>query len=165
MTTEIDCTASAPARATRATPAAGDSFYVDLPIRWGDMDAQAHLNNVVYFRLMEEARIQMVRGSGVSYPETGSIVVAHASCDFLRSFTYPACVRVTHVITRLGRSSAEFEVRMTRADDPEQQPHARGRTVIVWIDGATGASAAWPPELLAGLASHVTPPALQAPEK
>ena len=29
-----------------------------IPIRWGDMDAQGHVNNTVYFRYMEQARIE-----------------------------------------------------------------------------------------------------------
>ncbi|MBM3384043.1 MAG: acyl-CoA thioesterase, partial [Betaproteobacteria bacterium] len=28
-----------------------------IPIRWGDMDAMGHVNNTVYFRFMEQARI------------------------------------------------------------------------------------------------------------
>ena len=32
-----------------------------LPIRWGDMDALGHVNNTVYFRYMEQARIEWVR--------------------------------------------------------------------------------------------------------
>ena len=28
------------------------------PIRWGDMDALGHVNNTVYFRYMEQARIE-----------------------------------------------------------------------------------------------------------
>jgi hypothetical protein len=28
-----------------------------IPIRWGDMDAMGHVNNTVYFRYMEQARI------------------------------------------------------------------------------------------------------------
>ena len=29
-----------------------------MPIRWGDMDALGHVNNTVYFRYMEQARIE-----------------------------------------------------------------------------------------------------------
>ena len=29
-----------------------------IPIRWGDMDAMGHVNNTVYFRYMEQARIE-----------------------------------------------------------------------------------------------------------
>ncbi|MDB5949239.1 MAG: acyl-CoA thioesterase, partial [Massilia sp.] len=28
-----------------------------MPIRWGDMDAMGHVNNTVYFRYFEQARI------------------------------------------------------------------------------------------------------------
>ena len=28
-----------------------------MPFRWGDMDAMGHVNNPVYFRYMEQARI------------------------------------------------------------------------------------------------------------
>jgi acyl-CoA thioesterase FadM len=29
-----------------------------MPIRWGDMDAYGHVNNTVYFRYMEQARVE-----------------------------------------------------------------------------------------------------------
>ena len=29
-----------------------------MPVRWGDMDAMGHVNNTVYFRYMEQARIE-----------------------------------------------------------------------------------------------------------
>ena len=29
-----------------------------VPIRWGDMDAMGHVNNTVYFRYMEQSRIE-----------------------------------------------------------------------------------------------------------
>ena len=31
-----------------------------MPIRWGDMDAYGHVNNTVYFRYMEQARVEWV---------------------------------------------------------------------------------------------------------
>lgn len=33
-------------------------FALDMPIRWGDMDAMGHVNNTVYFRYLESARIE-----------------------------------------------------------------------------------------------------------
>ena len=32
------------------------------PIRWGDMDALGHVNNTVYFRYLEQTRIEWVYG-------------------------------------------------------------------------------------------------------
>ena len=33
-------------------------FEMLMPIRWGDMDAMGHVNNTVYFRYMETARVE-----------------------------------------------------------------------------------------------------------
>jgi|SRR5690625_653914 len=32
---------------------------IDIPLRWGDMDAYGHINNVQIVRLMEEARVMV----------------------------------------------------------------------------------------------------------
>ena len=39
------------------TMEAGTVLRVEVPMRWGDMDAYGHVNNVNLIRLMEEARI------------------------------------------------------------------------------------------------------------
>ncbi|GGD72752.1 acyl-CoA thioesterase [Maribacter cobaltidurans] len=37
-----------------------DSYKtLELPVQWGDMDAAQHVNNTVYLRWMESARIEM----------------------------------------------------------------------------------------------------------
>lgn len=132
----------------------GDRHHVDLPMRWGDADALNHMNNTVYFRLMEEARMQMLRSSGMSLP-TGQegFILAHASCDFLRSFTYPCDVRVIHQVTRVGRSSLDTELILEKVDD-QTGPYARGRTVMVWMDYATNRSAPLPQQVLQDLAKQ-----------
>lgn len=38
-------------------PLAGFPVRVDIPVAWGEMDAFGHVNNVVYFRYFESARI------------------------------------------------------------------------------------------------------------
>lgn len=145
--------ASSPARRLQV----GDTFQTDIPIRWGDLDSLAHLNNAVYFRLMEEARAQMVRLAGVPYPPGQGMVLAHASCDFLRSFTYPETVRIVHIVTKLGRTSIECELVMSRASDPSATPYARARTVLVWVDLERSVSLPWPEPILQGLGAHMCP--------
>jgi hypothetical protein len=40
-----------------------------MPIRWGDMDAYGHVNNTVYFRYMEQARVEWIEAmAGVVRP-------------------------------------------------------------------------------------------------
>ena len=45
-------------------------FEMTIPIRWGDMDAMGHINNAVYFRYMETARIDWLHGIGCQ-PDPG----------------------------------------------------------------------------------------------
>ena len=45
---------------------------VAMPMRWGDMDAQGHVNNTVYFRYMEEARVEWPDGLRPSVGSAGS---------------------------------------------------------------------------------------------
>jgi acyl-CoA thioester hydrolase len=134
----------------------GDCHQVVLPMRWGDADALNHMNNTVYFRLMEEARMQMFEGSGLQVPATQGFILAHASCDFLRSFTYPCEVLVTHKVTRIGRSSLDTELILEKAGDASG-PYAKGRTVMVWIDYAVNASAPIPDSVREALASQFLP--------
>ena len=41
-------------------------FELSMPIRWGDMDAFAHVNNTVYFRYMEQVRISWFEQVGIA---------------------------------------------------------------------------------------------------
>lgn len=132
----------------------GDSHQVDLPMRWGDADSLNHMNNTAYFRLMEEARMQMLYDSSGQrvLPLDQGFILAHASCDFVRSFTYPCQVRVTHRVTRIGRSSLETEVILGKAGD-DSGPYARARTVMVWVEYASGSSLPLPANVLQALAA------------
>ena len=40
-------------------PGADDpqTYRVEVPLRWSDMDAYGHVNNVQYLRLLEDARV------------------------------------------------------------------------------------------------------------
>jgi acyl-CoA thioester hydrolase len=126
-------------------------FVFEMPLRWGDMDAMAHLNNVMYFRLMEEARIQWFAQFGFSTMPTGEApILAHAACDFVKAMTYPATAVVKQIVTRLGRSSVEMSLVIERKDEPGVA-YATGRTVIVWYDYNAGKSVAWPESVRAAI--------------
>lgn len=135
----------------------GDLHRVELPMRWGDSDALNHVNNTLYFRYMEEARMLILYGAGLTLPAEQGPILAHASCDFLRPLTYPGRVRVTHRLVRIGRSSMEMELLLEKVGD-DSGPYASGRNVLVWMDYLANKSAPWPPEVLAGFASQLERP-------
>ena len=51
------------------------------PVRWGDMDMLGHVNDTVYFRYMEQARIEWVHAlaQGPGYDDGQGLVIASAS--------------------------------------------------------------------------------------
>jgi acyl-CoA thioester hydrolase len=123
-----------------------------IPLRWGDLDAMNHLNNTLYFRLMEEARISwFVEHDLMMDPGGDGPILAHASCDFLKPMTYPSNARVTHIVTRLGRSSMDVDV--TIEDDRDEPTlYAKGRNVLVWMNYQAGRTAPWPERVRSALA-------------
>ena len=105
-----------------------------IPIRWGDMDAMGHVNNTVYFRYMEQARISWF---GALVPEkeawrSTGIVIANAVCNSRRPITYPGTVQVKLYVGAPGGSSVPtyYELRV----DEDAVPYADGEAVVVFID-------------------------------
>ncbi len=122
-----------------------------IPLRWGDLDAMNHLNNTLYFRLMEEARISWFREHGMHFlAGHDGPILAHASCDFVKPMEYPCAAFVTHTVTRLGRSSLDVDVTIEGDEDPRVL-YAKGKNVLVWVDQAKGGSAPWPESFRAAL--------------
>jgi acyl-CoA thioester hydrolase len=116
------------------------------------MDAMSHLNNVQYFRLMEEARIQWFAQLGFPTLPTGEApILAHAACDFVKAMTYPGTAVIKQIVTRVGRSSVEMSIVIERTDEPGVA-YATGRTIIVWFDYTSGKSVPWPDHVRARIA-------------
>ena len=90
-----------------------------IPIRWGDMDGMNHVNNTVYFRYLEIARIDWMRSIGCQPDPNGEgPVIVNAFCNFYRQLEYPGDVLLKMFVSNPGRSSFESWGTMERADDP-----------------------------------------------
>lgn len=128
-------------------------LFVDVfPMRWGDMDALGHLNNTLYFRFLEEARVRWLENHGFGIrPESGSgAILAGTSCQFRVPLVYPCDIRVETFVARVGNSSFTLRHRIATAADPERTA-AEAEAVIVWCDYAAGASVPLPDALRAHL--------------
>ena len=70
---------------------------IEIPVAWGEMDSFAHVNNVVYFRWFESARIAYLDAigfrSGDAYNGIGPIL-SSTHCRFRRALRYPDTVQV-----------------------------------------------------------------------
>jgi acyl-CoA thioester hydrolase len=124
------------------------------PIRWGDMDMLGHVNNTVFFRYCEQARIEWTYGlhrDGDAYADTGPVIV-NASCTFLRPLVYPGEVEVRMYLSDPGRTSLGSHYEIFK----DGTKCADGAAKLVWIDLATGRSVplpGWVTELLRALQS------------
>ena len=117
-----------------------------IPMRWGDMDAYRHVNNTVYFRYMEQARVEYLEKIGYQVAPTGSApVIINAACTFLAPLTYPGVVEVRMYFGTPGRSSIPsiYEIRV----QGDQTLYATGDAKIVWMEVATGKSVPIPDDL------------------
>ena len=105
-----------------------------MPIRWGDMDAMGHVNNTVYFRFMEQARISWFNAlvpERDAWQSTG-IVIVNASCNYKRPIAYPGTVEARLYVGEPGGSSVPtfYELRV----DADPVPYADGAAVVVFVD-------------------------------
>ncbi|WP_327291058.1 acyl-CoA thioesterase [Streptomyces sp. NBC_01198] len=108
------------------------------PLRWADMDAFGHVNNVVFLRYLEEARIdfmfRLAPGEG-SASFTGGSVVARHEIDYLRPLVHRhEPVDVETWVTDI--SAASMTVRYEVKD--EETVYARASTVVVPYNLAQG---------------------------
>ncbi|MEI7968741.1 MAG: thioesterase family protein [Betaproteobacteria bacterium] len=122
-----------------------------MRLRWGEMDAMRHLNNVSYFRYFEEGRIAWFRSTGIAaHDSVEGAVLGTISCRFIRSAVYPADVVVELRAGRVGNASFTLFHAMRDAADPALI-YADGEAVMVWIDSATGRSRPLPGGIRAAL--------------
>lgn len=137
---------------------ATSSTMIEIPLAWGEMDALGHVNNVVYFRYMESARIAFIRALGWKDPGAGSghlglggigFILQHVECRFRRPLKFPDTLRVTARLVSIeaDRFTLEHEVISTMTGEVA----AIGRGTIVTYDYAKAAKAVIPAELRAGL--------------
>lgn len=123
-------------------------LVLSLPVQWGDQDAFGHVNNTVYFRWYESARIAYSDKIGLTtMKETTNIgpILASIKCDYRLQIKYPDTVSIGASIRRLGRSSITMVHKLF--SQQSQAIAAEGESTIVLFDYNTQRSQAIPDEL------------------
>ena len=122
---------------------------MEIPVRWGDMDAYNHVNNTIYFRYCEQARIEWLEAMGfvVRTDQATGPVIINAACTFLIPVTYPATIRLDMFAGEPGNSSCMTWYEMRVVGD--ERLHAEASSKMVWMDHASGRSVPLPAQLRA----------------
>jgi acyl-CoA thioester hydrolase len=84
---------------------AGYPVLVTTLVAWGDMDANHHVNNVVYFRYMEHARLKYFREMvfNKQQRERGiGPILAWTDCRFRIPLEYPDDVTIATRVSEVG---------------------------------------------------------------
>jgi acyl-CoA thioester hydrolase len=102
--------------------------------RWADDDVYGHLNNAVYFELIDTAvngHLAETVGRDIrTLPTIG--VVAEVSCRYFREVGYPEPIDLGLVVDRVGSSSVVYRIGVFQGEGDEAA--AEGRFVHVYVD-------------------------------
>ena len=130
----------------------GFPVVLHLPVQWGEMDAYGHLNNTVFFRYFESARVAFLERCGFArsweVDRIGAILHS-TSCRFRTPLFYPDTVAVA------GRCSDLSEDRFTMEYRVFSQScgllAAEGSGVVVSFDYGSRATTSIPAAVRAGI--------------
>lgn len=107
-------------------------IIVQFPVAWGEMDALGHVNNTVYFRYFESARVAYLTKIKFIDPASNSgigSILASTQCDFRKALTYPDTVAIGARVTEI--SSDRFTMEYRVVSQRLQKIAAEGKGVIV----------------------------------
>jgi acyl-CoA thioester hydrolase len=121
---------------------------IQLPVQWGDMDSYRHVNNVIYFRYFESARLEYFRRLGwFEYEaETGvGPILAATQARFRRPLTYPDTISVGARVVDVGEDRFTLEHRVV--SHTQKAVVTEGQGTVVTFAHAEGRKVALPAEL------------------
>ena len=137
------------------------SFIEQHPIRtkinvaWGEMDALQHVNNVVYFRYFETARIDFFTQLGFlkDLQATGvGPVISENNARYKRPVTFPDTVHVGVKISDIEQD--RFMMHYTVFSESQDVVTTIGSSQVVMFNFKTGKKAQLNDELLTALKAH-----------
>ncbi|RKF18523.1 acyl-CoA thioesterase [Alginatibacterium sediminis] len=99
---------------------------LEQSVAWGDMDALQHVNNTVYFKYFESARIAFLHAAGIAEMlMTQSIgpVISQTSCRYKAAVTFPDTLSVAARVKQLTMDTMVTEYAI--------YSHSQGRITTV----------------------------------
>lgn len=118
---------------------------VEVPVAWGDMDAFGHVNNTVFFRWFETARIAFLRAIDFTAGgDAGGVgpILASTHCRFRRPLAFPDTITVGVRVTSLEDDRFSHAYRVVSHALGEVA--AEGEGVVVSYDYRTSRKAPIP---------------------
>ena len=118
---------------------------IQIPVEWGDMDAYGHVNNTVFFRYFESARMAYFERCGFTrtYIDDQVGAILHStSCRFRQPLFYPDTVEVGARVSKI--EADRFTMEYTVVSLTAGAVAAEGSGIIVSFDYKEGKKTAIP---------------------
>src|SRR5262249_35693034 len=134
------------------SPLAGWPVIVEQPVAWGEMDSSNHVNNAVYFRYFENARLEYFRRLNwpAENPPKGIGPILHSTqCRYRKPLAWPDRIAIGARIPKI--EADRFTLEHTIISERFGGVAADGWGVIVTFDYAIGAKVRVPDELRAAI--------------
>lgn len=113
----------------------GYPVTVRIPVAWGDMDAFGHVNNTVFFRYFETARIAYFEAIGYTAlmeAEGFGPIVSRTECHFRRPLKFPDTVTVGARVSEV--TGDRFVMEYAIESDAHGALAATGSALVVSYD-------------------------------
>ena len=126
------------------------SLFSEYPIvheqnvAWGDMDAFGHVNNVMYYRYVESARINYFDALNI-FEQKVLTVVASNQCKYLRPVFYPDQLKIAVRVDELRNSAMRMTYQLFST--AQNALVATAEAVIVCVDQENMQKAAIPEDI------------------
>lgn len=148
---------------TPHTLLAGFPIVLELPVQWGEMDAYGHVNNTVFFRYFESARMEYLRKCGFaeSHERDRIGAILHSTtARFRQPLFFPDRVQIGASATEV--KDDRFTMSYTVVSLTRSVVVAEGTGVIVSFDYAAGRKTWLPAAVFSGIQS-IEKPSPQSP--
>lgn len=127
-------------------------IVIHQPVIWNDMDAYQHVNNTVYFRYFEDARMAFFEKTRVSeFKELHGIgpILASTRCDYRLPLTYPDQLHIGARVVEIAEKKFVMQYRVV--SEKFNAIAAEGEGLIVYYDYQQARSCKIPDEILSAM--------------
>ena len=127
---------------------AGWPVVIQLPVVWGEMDSYRHVNNVVYFRYFESARLEYFRRlDWFEFERATGIgpILAVTQARFRKPLTYPDTISVTARVSSVADD--RFTIEHVIVSHQLRAVATEGQGTVVTFHYAQGKKVPVPEEL------------------
>ena len=119
---------------------------LELPVQWGDMDAFAHVNNLVYLRWFESGRVAYLEKlDAMGANASGSVgpILGQMDCRYRIPLEYPDRITVGVRVSEIGED--RFTMHHRVVSHHHRKVAAEGSALVVCVDYQRGGKVPVPP--------------------